>query len=54
VGRVWADRKQSDTWHDGYGGGIWLAAMKKLVVTGYLSYSNEVKALPWVTLGFVF
>jgi hypothetical protein len=54
VGRVWADGKQSDVWHDGYGGGIWLAAMKKFVVTGYLSYSNEVKALPWVTLGFVF
>jgi hypothetical protein len=54
VGRVWSDGKQSNNWHNGYGGGIWLATMKKFVVTGYLSYSNEVKSLPWVTLGFVF
>ncbi|MFL5810966.1 MAG: BamA/TamA family outer membrane protein [Flavisolibacter sp.] len=54
VGRVWADGEKSTNWHDGYGGGIWIAAMKKFVLTGYLSFSNEVKALPWATIGFVF
>ena len=54
TGRVWADGEKSNIWHDGYGGGIWLAPTKKFVVTGYLSFSKEVKALPWITLGFVF
>ena len=54
IGRVWTDNENSTGWHDGYGGGIWLSAMKKFVVTGYLSFSKEVKALPWVTLGFAF
>lgn len=52
--RVWADDEQSDTWHTGYGGGVWLAVMKKIAVSGYLSFSREVKALPWVTIGFEF
>jgi len=54
TGRVWADGEQSNIWHTGYGGGVWLAVMKKIVVSGYLSFSHEVKALPWVTIGFEF
>ena len=54
IGRVWADGEKSNVWHDGYGGGIWLGFMRKLVVSGYLSFSNEIKALPRATLGFAF
>ena len=54
VGRVWTDGETSDTWHKGYGGGIWLAPFNKLVLTGLLSFSKEEKALPMVKFGFQF
>lgn len=54
IGRVWADGETSDTWHRGYGGGIWLAPLNKVVVSGLLTYSDEEKALPFVTFGFYF
>lgn len=54
VGRVWTDGETSTKWQDGYGGGIWLSVMKRFVMTGYLSFSKEVKALPRATLGFMF
>jgi hypothetical protein len=33
VGRVWAMGEDSDTWHTGYGGGIWLAPFRQAVVS---------------------
>jgi hypothetical protein len=54
VGRVWMDGEKSNTWHRGYGGGLWIAPFSRLVFTAYVSYSTEEKALPWATIGFVF
>jgi len=54
VGRVWADNEKSSTWHNGYGGGIWIAPINRIVFTGTLSYSKEEKNLPWITIGFQF
>ncbi len=54
VGRVWADNENSSTWHNGCGGGIWIAPINRIVFTGTLSYSNEEKNLPWITIGFQF
>ncbi len=54
VGRVWIPGENSDTWHRGYGGGIWLAPFNKIVVTGLLTYSKEEKAYPMITFGFQF
>jgi len=54
VGRVWISGEHSDTWHRGYGAGIWLVPFNKMVVTGLLTYSKEEKAFPMVTLGFQF
>lgn len=54
VGRVWADTESSDTWHKGYGGGIWLAPFNKVVVSGLLTFSEEERGLPFVTFGFYF
>jgi outer membrane translocation and assembly module TamA len=54
IGRVWADKKSSDVWHKGYGGGIWLAPFSKVVLTALLTYSKEEKAFPMVTFGFQF
>jgi len=54
VGRVWADNETSSTWHDGYGGGVWVAPFNKLVITATLSYSNEEKNFALLTFGFQF
>jgi hypothetical protein len=31
VGRVWEHGQSGDQWHDGYGGGFWIAPLQKLV-----------------------
>lgn len=54
VGRVWADAEQSHRWHDGYGGGIWIAPIKRWVVTASIAHSAEEKLLPYFSLGFRF
>ena len=53
IGRVFADQT-SYTWHDGYGIGIWIAPIKRYVITFSLAHSIEEKALPRVTFGFEF
>lgn len=54
VGRVYMDGERSDKWHDGYGAGIWIAPIKRFVVTGSLARSEEEKILPRITFGFQF
>jgi hypothetical protein len=54
VGRVWVSGEDSNKWHTGYGGGIWLAPFKKLVLTGMLTSSKEVDLFPMVIFGFQF
>ncbi|HEV8284827.1 MAG TPA: BamA/TamA family outer membrane protein [Chitinophagaceae bacterium] len=54
VGRVWADNERSTAWHDGYGWGIWIAPLNRLVVTASLMYSKEEKNLALINLGFQF
>ncbi|HZF65249.1 MAG TPA: BamA/TamA family outer membrane protein [Chitinophagaceae bacterium] len=54
VGRVWADAEKSDDWHVGNGGGIWIAPVRRFVITAALTRSKEEKALPLVTFGFQF
>ncbi len=54
IGRVWADNDPSGRWHDGYGGGIYIAPIKRWVVTASLAHSNEESVLPYVSFGFRF
>jgi hypothetical protein len=54
IGRVWIENEASKRWHDGYGWGIWIAPLNRLVIAGSLSYSNEEKNLAFVTIGFQF
>jgi outer membrane translocation and assembly module TamA len=54
VGRVWSDNESSTQWHDGYGWGIFIAPLSKLVVTASLMYSKEEKNLVLVNVGFQF
>jgi hypothetical protein len=32
-GRVWLEGEDSDTWHVGYGGGVWLAPLGATIIT---------------------
>jgi len=54
VGRVWTDQEKSTTWHDGYGWGILIAPLNRLVITASLMYSNEEKNLALINFGFQF
>ncbi|WP_160713834.1 BamA/TamA family outer membrane protein [Chitinophaga solisilvae] len=53
VGRVWQDNETSHVWHDGYGGGLYLAPVNALIVTAVVAHSRE-ETIPYVTLGFKF
>lgn len=54
VGRVWADKETSTQWHDGYGWGIFIAPLNRLVITASLMYSKEEKNLALINFGFQF
>jgi len=54
VGRVWITGEESDTFHSGYGGGIWVAPFAKVVVVGTVASSKEEKNWLQVSFGFQF
>lgn len=54
IGRVWTENEKSQRWYNGYGGGIWIAPITRIVVVGSLAFSKEEKALPLITFGFQF
>ncbi|MDB5196095.1 MAG: hypothetical protein JWP88_465 [Flaviaesturariibacter sp.] len=54
VGRVFYKGEAGHSWHAGYGGGIWLAPVKRFVITGSMAWSAEEKALPLITFGYFF
>jgi len=54
IARVWVDGEDSDKWHAGYGGGVWIAPFKKLVLTAMAASSKEENLLPMVKFGFQF
>jgi outer membrane protein assembly factor BamA len=33
IGRVWQQGLSSDEWHDGYGGGIWISPLRRMVLS---------------------
>jgi hypothetical protein len=54
VGRVWQDGEHSTDWHVGNGLGIWVAPVKRFVITLNATRSKEEDILPYVTFGFQF
>jgi hypothetical protein len=54
LGRVWADEEKSNAWHDGYGAGLWIAPLNRVVIAGSMTFSNEEKWLLLVNFGFQF
>ena len=53
VGRVWFKNETSHVWHDGYGGGIYIAPINALIITAVVGHSQE-ETVPYVTFGFKF
>ncbi|NLR62094.1 BamA/TamA family outer membrane protein [Chitinophaga polysaccharea] len=53
VGRVWREGETSHVWHDGYGGGIYVAPINTLIITAVIGHSKE-ETVPYVTFGFKF
>ncbi|MBE7178362.1 MAG: BamA/TamA family outer membrane protein, partial [Mucilaginibacter polytrichastri] len=53
IGRVYVKNDQSDKWHTGYGGGIYISPANLVVITAAVGHSGE-ETLPYVTLGFRF
>lgn len=53
VGRVWLEGEESDKWHRGIGGGIWLTPFNMVVLSFEVAASEE-ETLPYVRMGFLF
>lgn len=53
VGRVWSPGEQSDQWHDGYGGGLYLIPAKTVILVAAVGFSKE-GSLPYITFGYRF
>lgn len=53
VGRVWASNESSDTWHPGYGAGVWIAPFNKVAMTATIGLSPD-DTLFDISMGFQF
>lgn len=53
IGRVFLEDENSSKWHSGYGFGIWVAPLNRIVILGNLSFGEE-GMLPSITFGFQF
>ncbi|GAA4086163.1 hypothetical protein [Mucilaginibacter panaciglaebae] len=53
IGRVWTPGEQSNTWHNGVGGGFYFEPAQLISVQGVLGFSKE-GIYPYVSAGFRF
>jgi hypothetical protein len=54
IGRVWADEEKSGRWHMGYGGGIWIAPIRRWVAAVSVAHSKDENLIAYLSLGFRF
>jgi hypothetical protein len=54
VGRVFLDGEDSDKWHPGYGGGIWLAYLNRNNTVSIAVAESEGDVLGYIRFGFAF
>jgi hypothetical protein len=54
VGRVWLDGEDSSDWHDAYGGGIWLAFLKREGTLTAAVARGEGRTAVYVRAGFMY
>jgi outer membrane protein assembly factor BamA len=52
-GKVWTQGESSDVWHIGYGGGVWVSPLDRIVLTAGLAFSEEERLFA-LGLGFTF
>ena len=52
-GRVWIPGEKSNTWHQGYGGGLWIFIYNRIPITATYGVSKEDKILT-IKAGFLF
>jgi len=53
VGRVWTPGESSNTWHDGYGGGIYFIPAELILIQAVVGHSSE-GTYPYLSAGFRF
>lgn len=53
VGRVWSPGETSNTWHDGYGGGIYFIPAELILIQAVVGHSSE-GTYPYISAGFRF
>jgi hypothetical protein len=53
IGRVWQAGEPSEQWHDGYGAGLWLSPLQKVVFSGSYGQGTDGGVL-LIKLGFQF
>jgi hypothetical protein len=53
MGKVWVKDDPASAWHHGFGGGIWVAPMKKIVISASYTGSTE-GGLPLIMFGWMF
>lgn len=53
TGRVWMTDEHSDTWHTGYGGGLYFMPGDLLTIQGTIGFSKEA-TLPYIRVGLAF
>ncbi|MBB3696983.1 BamA/TamA family outer membrane protein [Flammeovirga yaeyamensis] len=53
IGRVWLDGENSDTWHEGYGGGVYLVPIDKVALSGIAGGSKDGLQI-YLNIGFSF
>jgi hypothetical protein len=54
VGRVWAEDETSERWHSGYGGGVWLAPLKRSTAVAVALARSEGATRFYLQAGFGF
>jgi outer membrane protein assembly factor BamA len=53
IGRVWSPGEVSNTWHDGYGGGIYFIPAELILIQAVVGHSGE-GTYPYLSAGFRF
>jgi hypothetical protein len=48
------DNESSIEWHVGNGGGVWVAPVRRFVISAAVTRSKEESMLPMVTFGYQF